>query len=245
MRYSYSQDGRFLTPPKELKPIIKDAFPAFYKLLGHIRFFYMVDEIWDGKSILRFTANDKQLAEVVFEDGVFSMNIANNTYQVIDETLLPKIFNALNKNAATNQMRPAEQLTANLDEYPNAIRCDLCQCNIINNTDDFSGKKKFRTMDRHCYYGVQEGWGESGVDYCPITCEGKQHCHASTYSCLEKKGFKNCLECGEYHTCGNCGVGHNPGECNLGITAEEVTNLIIPYCEHERLDYMALQNTFV
>ena len=46
------------------------------------------------------------------------------------------------------------------------------------------------------------------------------------------------MECGEYRTCGDCGVGHNPGECNLGITAEEITNLIIPYCEVERLDLL-------
>ena len=91
-------------------------------------------------------------------------------------------------------------------------------------------------MDHNCYYGVKEGWGET--KFSTWTCNGKDGCFTKTYACLEKKGVKNCLECGKYHTCDDCGVGHNPGECNLGITAEEVTNLIIPYCDVERLDYL-------
>ena len=45
----HADDGRILTPPKELEPLLKDSFPAFSKLLGHIRFFYNANEIWDGK----------------------------------------------------------------------------------------------------------------------------------------------------------------------------------------------------
>jgi len=59
-----------------------------------------------------------------------------------------------------------------------------------------------------------------------------------SHVCLEQNGLSNCLECGAYRDCEDCGVGHNPGECNLGITAEEVTCLIIPYCDVERLDYL-------
>ena len=58
MLHHYADDGRILTPPKELEPMLKDSFPAFSKLLGHIRFFYMADEIWDGKSSLIFDATD-------------------------------------------------------------------------------------------------------------------------------------------------------------------------------------------
>ena len=54
MKHITADDGRILTPPKELKPLLKDAFSAFHKLLGHIRFFYIADEIWDGKTSLVF-----------------------------------------------------------------------------------------------------------------------------------------------------------------------------------------------
>ena len=60
----YADDGRVLTPPKELEPQLKGSFPAFSKLIGHVRFFYMTDEIWDGKTLLILppTANSWQLS---------------------------------------------------------------------------------------------------------------------------------------------------------------------------------------
>ena len=236
MYHFYAEDGRILTPPKELEPQLKGAFTAFSKLLGYIRWFYVADEIWDGKSSLVFKADGEQLAAVTLDDNGFYVYIANKNFRIADETLLDTIFEVLQKTASDSQRRPVEQLTVDLDEYPNGICCDLCILEKRYNENDFAGSRKFAIMDHHCYYGVEEGWGE-GV-FSPSYCEGKQGCYTKSYACFEKKGFKNCLECGEYRTCGDCGVGHNPGECNLGITAEEVTNLIIPYCEVERLDFL-------
>jgi hypothetical protein len=235
MFHFYADDGRILTPPKELKPLLKDSFAAFFKLIGHIRFFYVADEIWDGKASIIFIADGEQLAGITLDDGNFHINITNDDFQIFDESTLDIVFEALSKTTTVSQRRPAEQLTVNLNEYPSGIRCDMCLCYKTNNENDFSGKKEFAVMDRNCYYGVEEGWGDGG--YSPAICEGTW-CYTKTYTCLEKKGFKNCLDCGEYHSCTDCGVGHNPGECNLGITAEEITKLIIPFCEIERLDYM-------
>ena len=236
MKHIISNDGRILTPPKELKLLLKNAFPAFFKILGHIRFFYVADEIWDGSTTLIFNAANKQLATITLADGAFHMCIANEDFHIIDESILDSIFEALKKAASANQHRPTQQLGMDLHEYPSGIRCDLCQLNNVNNANDFSGCEKFHIMNRHCYYGVQDDWGET--EFSPDTCIGKQGCYTRTYACLEKKGFQNCFECGEYRTCSDCGVGHNPGECNLGITAEEITCLIIPYCEVERLDLL-------
>jgi hypothetical protein len=239
MFHFYADDGRILTPPKELKPLLKDSFMTFYKMIGHIRFFYVVDEIWDGKALLVFSTDDEQLATVTLDEGKFNISIAYDVFHIYDETALDVVFEALNKIAKVNQRRSTEQLNVNLDEYPSGIRCDMCLLHKNHNEDDFAGCRKFPVMDRNCYYGVQEGWGETV--FSPVICDGKG-CYTKTYKCLEKKGFKNCLECGEYRTCGDCGVGHNPGECNLGITAEEVTSLILPYCEIERLDLIASKN---
>ena len=240
MFHFYTDDGRILTPPKELKPLLRDSFSAFYNLIGHIRFFYVADEIWDGKASLIFNTDGEQLAAITLDNGGFSVRIADNHFQVLDESALDVVVNMLHKTATVNQRRPEEQLYADLDEYPSGIRCDMCLLHFSNNNEnDFAGSRKFPVMDRHCYYGVEEGWGETVFSLSK--CDGKQ-CYAKTYVCLEKRGYKNCLECGEYRTCSECGVGHNPGECNLGITAEEVTNLILPYCEIERLDFMAIRN---
>jgi len=239
MFHFYADDGRILTPPKELKPLLKNSFTAFFKLIGHIRFFYVTDEIWDGKVSIVFNTNGEQLAAITLDDGRFHIGIANDDFHIVDESPLDAVFETLNKTATVNQRRPPEQINVNLDEYPSGIRCDMCLLHISYNENDFEGCRKFPVMDRNCYYGVEEGWGETV--FSPVKCDGKQ-CYAKTYKCLEKKGFKNCLECGEYRTCGDCGVGHNPGECNLGITAEEVTSLILPYCEIERLDFIVSKN---
>jgi hypothetical protein len=37
MFHHYADDGRVMTPPSELEPLLKDAFPAFSKLLGHMQ----------------------------------------------------------------------------------------------------------------------------------------------------------------------------------------------------------------
>jgi len=234
MFHFYSDDGRILTPPKELIPLLKDSYDAFYKLIGHIRFFYVADEIWDGKASLLFRAGDYLLATITLNEGRFHISVANEDFDICDESALNVIFEALSKTATVRLLRPLEQLIVNLDESPSGIRCDMCLLHASHNKDDFEGCRKFPILDRNCYFGVEEGWGQ--CVFSPVICEGKQ-CFTKTNKCLEKKGFNNCLECGKYHTCSDCGVGHNPGECNLGITADEVTSLILPYCDIERLDF--------
>jgi len=232
-----TNDGRMLTPPKTLEPILKSAFSAFYKMIGHIRFFYTADEIWDGKAELIYEANGKELAAVTIDNGFFNICIANNNFKVTEDASLDAVYKALKNTATSNQRRPQEQLDANLDEYPSGIRCDLCLGNKLFLEKGFVNNQHFDIMCRHAY-GDEKGWDDTVGDNKGGWCNGRQGCYEKTLPCLEEKGFKNCLECGEYHTCGNCGVGHEPSECNLGLTAEEITNLIIPYCEIERLDLM-------
>jgi hypothetical protein len=87
----YADDGRILTPPKELEPQLKGAFPAFTQLLGHIRFFYVADEIWDGKSSLIFSSDGEQLAAVTLGDNAFYVHIAAEKFRIEDEALLDTV----------------------------------------------------------------------------------------------------------------------------------------------------------
>ena len=125
MKHFTTDDGRILTSPKELEPLLKGSFPAFFNLLGHIRFFYVADEIWDGKDSLIFNYNDRQLAAITLGDSTFDICIGNNVRHVFDETDLNDVYNAL-KEAVPFYRRPKDQLDVDLDEYPNGIRCDLC-----------------------------------------------------------------------------------------------------------------------
>jgi len=126
--HQYADDGRILTSPRELEPLLKGSFPAFIKTLGHIRFFYLMDEIWDGKSSLAFNAGGEQFIDITLDDGVFYIHIAENKFHIIDETLLGNAFEEIKKTVPIDWHRPFEQLTVNPDPnvYPCGYRCDLC-----------------------------------------------------------------------------------------------------------------------
>ncbi|MDR1539887.1 MAG: hypothetical protein LBU32_18190 [Clostridiales bacterium] len=103
MKHIHADDGRILTSPKELKPLLKGAFTAFSKLIGHIRFFYMADEIWDGKSSLVFSAGGVQLSAVALNNGFFNIHIGAEDFRIADETLLDIIFEKLKKTVPHEQ----------------------------------------------------------------------------------------------------------------------------------------------
>lgn len=105
MKHITADDGRILTPPKELEPLLKDAFQAFYKLLGHMRWFYMADEIWDGKSSLVFKAAGEQLTAITLGDGSFDIQIADVDFRIVNETALDNVFVTLKKHTLTTQKR--------------------------------------------------------------------------------------------------------------------------------------------
>lgn len=246
MKHILADDGRILTPPKELEPLLKSAFPAFYKLLGHIRFFYMVDEIWDGNCLLAFNANGEQLATLTLGDNYFDIEIAGKNFQIEHKTALNDIYIALKSHATDNQCRPHEQLTIDPDGCPCGWRCDLCLGSKDSDEKNFTANENFGYMNYICYHdcidvevnrfdGVFKCSGCQAIRERKVVWEDKNGCKA--FDCLSEKRYTNCAECGDYHSCDvfiNC---HHPAECNLGITAEEITKLVIPYATKERLDY--------
>ncbi len=246
MHHHYADDGRILTPPKELKPLLKNAFPAFIKLLGHIRFFYMADEIWDGKSTLVFSANDKNLAIIRLEDDVFHILVMEDKdFRITDATILEGVFETLKNKIPNAFHRPFEQLTANPDPnvFPCGYRCDMCLGYQCYNKLQVSGSDNFVYMNWVCYNNcITEDLerpltSEKGKGvFCCSGCNLNRNKFCRSYACSKNIGKANCSECGEYHTCDIYRGSHYAGQCNLGITAEEILKLVIPYCMKERLD---------
>ena len=201
----------------------------------------MADEIWDGRTSLIFSANGATLAAILLDDGVFHIHIAGKNFRIADESLMNAVFEALKKTVPRELHRPLEQLTANRndpDEYPCGYRCDMCLGNKKHNENDFSGSEKFDYMNWVCYHNcvpntdIERNVHNKSV--CP-GCESKRD-GCRHYTCPAEKGYANCVQCGQYHSCDVYRDCHYPGQCNLGITAEEVTNLVVPYCMKERLD---------
>jgi len=243
MYHFHADDGRVLTPPKELEPKLNGAFPAFSKLLGHVRFNYVADEIWDGKSSLVFSAGGEQLAAVTLGKGVFDVHIAGENFRIVDETRLDAVYEVLKKLPAGCR-RPFEQRT--VDGCPCGRRCDLCLGSKEYSGDgSFSAGENFGYMNWLCYHNCIDVKVKrfDGVWDCPgckasRTSDGRWEAwdDCKFFKCLVEKGRENCAECGEYHSCDALRGCHYPGQCNLGIAAEEVTKLVIPYAQKERLD---------
>ena len=246
MEHITADDGRILTPPTQLEPLLGSAFSAFYKLLGHIRWFYSTDEIWDGKSLLIFSTGSEQLAAITLAQNAFSVHIADMDFKVYDETALTDIFSTLEKHATVHQRRPCEQLTLDANGCPCGRRCDMCLGSKDCDDKNFTASENFGYMNWVCYHNCipEEVARFDGVFKCP-GCRAIrtskdvwpdwEGCKA--FICLCAKGYTNCAECGAYHSCdvfANC---HHPAQCNIGITAEEITKLVIPYATKERLDY--------
>jgi hypothetical protein len=238
MLHHYADDGRIMTPPSELEPLLKDAFPAFSKLLGHIRLFYMADEIWDGQTVLAFRASGKPLAEITLADGVFRVHIADVDFSVQDESQLDAVFEASKTVAQDSTRRPIEQLlmqTNDPTKFPCGYRCDLCEAHKEQN--------QFVYLNWLCYHacvpGIEIERPTSKDAYgwhCPGCAKSPWRSECKYAICPTERGCSHCIECGEYHHCGIQHDGHYAAQCNLGLKAEEVTSMVIPYCMKERFD---------
>ena len=250
MKHITADDGRIMTPPKELEPFLKSAFPVFYLLLGHIRWLYTADEVWDGKVSLVFNAGGERLAAITLGDGYFDIQIANRDFRIENETALDVVFEAMQKHATTDQCRPYEQITLDPNGCPCGRRCDLCLGSMNSDEKNFTAGENFGYMNWLCYHDcISERVDRyDGVFKCP-GCQAirtasnvwKDWKGCKSFTCLSAKGYANCVECGEYHSCDvffNC---HHPAQCNLGINAEETRKLVVPYAVKERLDYYRSQ----
>jgi len=246
VKHIYADDGRILTSPKELEPLLRGSFPAFSKILGHIRFFYMADEIWDGRTSLVFKTIGEPIAAITLDDGTFHISIASEDFHIADENILDTVYDTLKKNAPAEQRRPYEQLTINLND-PNQFscgrRCDLCLGSKKSDANNYSEKENFGYLNWLCYHNccpkIEENrnikrW--DGVFNCPGCVETRKTKDCKYFPCPSEKGYADCVACGDYHSCEVFSDCHYPGQCNLGLTAEEVTSLVIPYSMKERLD---------
>jgi hypothetical protein len=241
MNHHYADDGRILTPPKELEPLLKGAFPAFTQLLSHIRFFYIADEAWDGIASFALHMGGKPIAEITLADGAFDIRIEKHSTRVLDDSVLDTLFAELETIAAAHR-RPAESLAINADGFPCGYRCDLCILNRSNNENGAAAGDAFGYLNWVCYHNCLDGIRVDRFDSTGHSCPGCEAVRASDpryckyINCASERGYRHCVACGNHHHCETMRGSHHPGQCSLGLRADEVTKLIIPYHMKWRLD---------
>ena len=236
---------------------------AFVKIVGFIRTYYVMDEFWDGKDELKFRRSGKTLVTIYIKDGFFTVLLIfgkkerekfeqssynfsdtikhyyddSKTYHdgkwmfinIHDSSIVEDIINMLRIKKNPNRKEDLSKAKMGKCGY----RCDLCLLYIGNN-EATKGNVLFHEGDWKCYHNHHT---EERVDYSNHICNG---CRAdcSVVQCVTEKGLNNCGEC-DYKNCPTGKDAHtNPGRCNLGLSADDVTQLIIPYSNWERFDKM-------
>lgn len=228
-----------------------DSIPCYVKeiwvyLVGFIRTHYIVDEIWDGHSELKFRRSGKTLMTLYLKpDKVSVLIILGKSERESFELQFFNFSEYINRryNDSTTyhdgkwimfdvkDMQIAREITmlANIKKKPNrkigadsivstpcGAHCDIC---LINKS---RANSPLRQYDAEL--GLVKCYG-SLIKYSEKDCAGCECYHCSNdqrpSSCRKTKPVQ----------CGKKSFRVDPGLCAPGLTACEVTDFIMPFCK--------------
>lgn len=244
--------------------LLGDAARVLSDFVGRIRMEYVMDELYDGKDEVKFRRGGKTLVTLYLHEGYFTVLIifgkaerekfeaqqadfpaafcefyhACRTYHdgkwmfcdVRADGDVDMLMRLLHIKKRPN--RKPEKLTGAVISLC-GNRCDQCMLH-----KDHFEPEKFTVGEKHCYFSADE----PAQDHTGHACPG----------CIPEKGcnYRRCAAQKDVCSCGECDYEHcttehftEPGRCNLGITAEEVSQFILPYCGKERFTAMKSAKT--
>ncbi len=245
------------TQPSNFKEKLGNAFTPFMDLIRFIRMNYVMDELWDGKEVLKFRRSGKTLVSISIQDNRFNaLIIFGKSERAIFDTVRDQfseyIYNYYDNSHTYHdgkwmfidvfghtdldeiielikiKKKPNRKFNIKDAEFAQCgQRCDQCLLYIKNNELE-KGNAEFHEMDWRCYHSEDE----ERVDYTNTTCPGcfnKEPMCCPEKVCLNNNGFTNCAQCNTYAVCRKNSHCFDPAECNLGLSAEEVTKAVLPY----------------
>ncbi|MBQ4574628.1 MAG: DUF3788 family protein [Clostridia bacterium] len=248
---SFEEISAMLTP---------ESTDAWVKLVGHIRVYYKMDELWDGKDELKFRWAGKTFVTLYLREGYFTvLLIYGKTERASFEAeadTYPTILQELYENSHTyhdgkwmsldvrdSSVVPDLIRMLTIKKKPNRKKEDLknafvgccgnrCdRCLLYVGNGGIENRKLFAEGDHKCYWREDEPMN----DYSNMICPG---CHddCSVRQCAKGKGYALCTECADYPCPVVANAFTSPGRCNIGLTAEDVTLFVLPYSGRERLE---------
>lgn len=247
----------------ETESLLLKSADAFIKIVGFIRSYYVMDEFWDGKDELKFRRSGKTLVTIYIKDGFFTILLifGKQEREMFEQTCsnYSDVVKSYYNNSKTYhdgkwmfidmhdssfvediiRMIKIKKNPNRKEDFSKAVmgkcgyRCDLCLLYIKNN-ETTKGNSLFHEGDWKCYHNHKT---EERANFTNHICNGcRENCSAC--QCVAEKGLSNCGEC-DYKHCPTGKDAHtNPGRCNLGLSADDVTQFIIPYSNWERFDKM-------
>lgn len=251
------------TNPMNFKEKLGATFDSFMNLIRFVRTNYIMDELWDGKEVLKFRKSGKTLVSISINENSFNTlivfgkaeravfdtarnNFSENICNYYDNsgTYHDGKWMFINVESDTDineiielikiKKKPNRKINMKNAEFGQCgQRCDQCLL-YVNNNETEHGNIVFHEKDWICYHSKDE----ERVDYTNTICPG---CHQKPVDscpakiCLQKKELCNCLQCHNYSNCKNHDF--DPALCNLGLSAEDITRAVLPYYSNYWLDH--------
>ena len=153
----------------------EDTKAAWYKLVGHMREYYHMDELWDGKELIFCRAGETEalVKMVLTPDKVLVSIPSSEAGQVSFEPATPedtdKAIQMLKTKGLPNRVLPDD----NIRISSGGGRCDLC----LFNNDTIAKKDRRVEMS----IGMAKCYGDD-TDFTTLVCNGK--CGTPDESCL-------------------------------------------------------------
>ncbi len=252
------------TDPSKFKNKLGNSFNSFIDLIRFVRVNYSMDELWDGKEVLKFRRSGKTLVSLCIKENCFNAliifgkaeravfdenrgqfsdficNYYDNSHTFHDgKWMFIDIEDSTHLNEIIELLKikkkPNRKINTAKAEFGQCgQRCDLCLLYAKNN-EGVRGNIDFHEKDWICYHSEDE----ERVDYTNMICagcykKGKDECPEKI--CLQEKGCNNCFECNECFTCKINSHDFDPARCNLGISADDITRAVMPYYSNFWLD---------
>lgn len=240
-----------------------DSIPCHVKeiwtfLVGYIRTHYVMDELWDGHSELKFRRSGKTLLAIYLKPDKVSARIifgkAERDSFELQSFNFSEYINKCYNDAATyhdgkwmvfdiRDMQTAREIALLTDIKKKPTRkpaassktlspcgkhcaiCPLYKGNI---------KTQLRRNDLAIALAKRLGnYAKNPDNVCP-GCSLINNIHpvnggCERYNCAKSKCLSSCAECGSCR-CDKKSFGIDPGLCTPGLSADEVTEYIIPFC---------------
>ena len=231
-------------------------------LVGCFRTLYVMDELWHEKGEMKFRwssktlvtlylKSDKITALVIFgkaqrerfdrESAGFSQYI--NQYYADSKTfhdgkwmfidvhsidVAKEIIRLIEMKKKPNRKPTVDPSKGSACGH----HCDSCLVNR-RNIDKQDRRHEFSQGLAKCY-GDPDDYSTAMCEGCGSENQLKKDCEI--VKCAKVKGFDKCIQCPESACDYKHTWGINPGRLTPGLTAAEVTDFIIPYCNTDKLE---------
>lgn len=259
------------TSPSAFKEKLGNSFGAFLDLLRFIRVNYVMDELWDGEAELKFRRSGKTLVTLCIKENCFNaLIIFGKAERAVFDEIRGKfsdfvcnyydnsriyhdgkwMFIDIEDGTYLNDIiemikikkKPNRKINIAKAEFGQCgQRCDQCLLYVKNN-ESARGNVDFHEKDWICYHSEDE----VRVDYTNMICagcykKGKDECPEKV--CLQEKDIQSCSQCSEHCACKKNSHDFDPARCNLGLSADDITQAVMPYYSNFWLDKQITQST--